>query len=108
MASKNGNGYFSHTKSVVTPKQQHRICMLAKGGGFSYALIALRVFGNNSGTYEVTPSDLSRIGMVLCRNGIKVRDWRNGRTNEAKDQIRYLLKPVKTSTKTRLRLRKTA
>lgn len=58
-------------------------CILGKGG-FSYAMIAARVFGNSRNYRNAEEVNISRVDRILMKNQIKVRDWRNGVSAEAK------------------------
>jgi len=60
-----------------------RIEMLGCFGGFHHKAIAKRVFGTGR-RYVPSNAEIARVGKVLRDAGIRVREWRDGDTDEAK------------------------
>ncbi len=91
----------------MTPSEEWRIEMMATER-YSYKGIARWIWGHGRAGYEPSSSEVGRIGRVLRRAQIKVRDHRNCLTTEARRVLRDLdrMEPSKIKTKTRL-LRKT-
>jgi hypothetical protein len=96
-----GKGHYQLWKGIVMPRKRKRkkrlddikkwkAEMLAKFGGFSVKYIASLVFEKPIG--RVTERERACIASFLSREGIRLTDWRNGKTvqsmNYAKDQIK--------------------
>ena len=59
---------------------------LAKFGGFSHKFIASLVF--QKPIERVTEKERGCIASYLCRNGIRISDWRNGQTVPSRQYAR--------------------
>lgn len=71
---------------MLTPVQKARIELFAVNGGFSMKFIASLVFNTSFG--DVTTEEKRRVSAYLSANKIRLRDWRNGVSNEARAHVR--------------------
>ena len=84
-------------RHFTTWSEEWTICLLCRMGGFSYNRISRLAFGNGDPKYVPDRADFSRISRVLKANGLKVRNWRNGDTEESKSFARDLIRrPLKS------------
>jgi len=70
-------------RHFISASEEWRICLLADHGGFSYKAIAWRVFCNCNPKEKPSDADVSRVGRVLSKNKLRVRDWRDCKTRES-------------------------
>ena len=66
-----------------------RIEMLGLFGGFHHKAIARRIFGTGK-NYIPSNAEVARVGRILRDAGIRVREWRDGTTQEAQEMMKSL------------------
>lgn len=88
-------------RHIDSDLKKWQIESLAKFGGFSYRYIASIVFEKPIG--RVTRNEVSSVAGYCSRMGIRLSDWRNGRTASAKNHAEKVSRPKKKDIK-RLRI----
>jgi hypothetical protein len=77
--------------------KKFQIESLAKFGGFSHRFIASIAFFKPIG--RVTRQEINSVSSYCSRMGIKVSDWRNGRSVMAKNHAEKISRPKKKDKK---------
>lgn len=86
---------------VSSAWDEGKVKALITAGGFHYAEIARWIWGKGSPRYVVSSAEISRVQTIASSAGVSSRDWRNGKTAEAK----RVLKAVMSSKSMNLGLR---
>ena len=80
-------------RHFVLASEEWRICLLYDcGGGFHHRTIAKYVYGNGNPRYRPTDAEVARVGRVLIKNRRRTRDWRNGKTPQAREMLSSALR----------------
>lgn len=88
---------------VLSDSEEWRVCLLAEYGGYSYIAIAKRVFGCGNPHHRVSDTEIRRVGTILQQNSIRVRDFRNMKTNVSSSFASQLLRrPVDATPKIKI------
>lgn len=90
-------------RASVTDSEEMRCCMYGMFGGFHHRLIAKRLYGNGNPRYSPSDTEIRRVGMILKRNGISTRAWRNGATAESEHFLNRLSR-IRETAKPKLRI----
>lgn len=90
-------------KHYTTPTEEWRVCLLGMSG-YSYKAIARMVYYNGDLKAAVANADINRVSKILSANKIKVRDYRDMRTDEAKTLANILMRRSQSAGLPRLKI----
>ncbi len=100
--AKKGHVKLATLRHVTTESEAMRIEILALYG-FHYKAIAAQIW-HRGDRRQVSATEISRIGRVLKRADIRVREYRDGESSEAKALMRSLRKLESASDAKKIRL----
>lgn len=82
----------------TTELEEWQICLLYDcGAGFHCRTIARWIYGNGNPKYNPSETEVGRVNRILRANGRSQRDWRDGKTPEARSRIVGVLRQQKQS-----------